>query len=140
MTVHSMPMNCQSTPSLQSLSEYDFRIVADERCSVVGFLASIVRWWDKGRHLNFIDRRSNRPEDLTLLKQLDASHWSLLLFDDVNERWDGPDAIPILLKNLPGGKIAAVLYILPGTMWLTKQLYLLVSRNHKRVIQNPRPS
>lgn len=120
-------MPCQET--------YTFRIACDERCSLVTRLAAVVKWWDKQHKFIFIDRSSTDAEDQKLLTQLDLSPWSLLLFDDLNDRWDGPDSIPIILKNLPGGKIAAVLYILPGTMWLTRQLYSLVSRNRRRLVQ-----
>ena len=33
----------------------------------------------------------------------------------------------MILKNLPFGKFAAVFYILPGTMWLTRNFYMVVS-------------
>ncbi|MDQ5936608.1 MAG: hypothetical protein QG574_3944, partial [Cyanobacteriota bacterium erpe_2018_sw_21hr_WHONDRS-SW48-000092_B_bin.40] len=40
----------------------------------------------------------------------------------------GPEAIPMIMKILSFGRFAAVLYILPGKMWLTRQLYQLISR------------
>ncbi|RTL40181.1 MAG: DUF393 domain-containing protein [Candidatus Melainabacteria bacterium] len=116
---------------------YTFRIVCDERCALVGKLAAIIKLWDRTGKFNFISRESTAPEDARLLNQFDASPWSLVLFDDMNYRWEGPEAIPIILKNLPGGKIAVVFYCLPGTMWLTRQLYLLVSRNRRRFVQQP---
>ncbi len=109
-----------------------FLIVCDERCPVVRNLGSIVKWWDKKGVFTFVDRDSASQKAKDLVHELDHSQWSLLLVDDdFDQRWSGPEAIPIILKNLPGGKIAAVLYILPGTMWLTNQLYLLISRNRK---------
>jgi len=61
------------------------------------------------------------------MSELDNSRWSLFLIDEQNEHWHGPDAIPMILKNLPFGKFAAVFYILPGTMWLTRNFYMVVS-------------
>lgn len=114
-----------------SKEQFAFRLVCDDRCGLVRTLASIVRWWDTQNNFVFVSRHSTDLEEQKLIDQLDQSSWSLLLFDDLNDRWDGPEAIPMILKNLPFGKIAAVLYILPGTMWLTRQLYLLVSRNKR---------
>lgn len=111
--------------------ESTLTIVCDDRCPVVKQLAALVRWWDRGQRFCFVSRESAEPDHSGLIRQLDQSPWSLLLIDDVQEHWHGPEAIPIILKNLPFGKIAAVAYILPGTMWLTRQLYLLVSRNRR---------
>jgi predicted DCC family thiol-disulfide oxidoreductase YuxK len=88
----------------------------------------VVKCWDRARHFVFIQRDSASNAERNLVAELDASRWSLMLVDENKVRWFGPEAIPIILKNLPFGKIAAVAYILPGTMWLTRQLYMLVSR------------
>jgi predicted DCC family thiol-disulfide oxidoreductase YuxK len=125
-----------STVAMKSLESSYFMIVCDERCAVVRQLASLMKLWDRARKFHFVDRDSSDPEQLKLVADLDATRWSLLLIDDVDERWSGPEAIPIILKNLPFGKIAAVAYILPGTMWLTHQLYMLVSRN-RRIFAHP---
>src|ERR1700733_1918831 len=99
-----------------------FTIVCDERCTVVRNLGALVKWWDKRQFFTFVDRDSTSSTAKELIEQLDKSKWSLLLIDEFGDRWEGPEAIPFILKNLPFGKIAAVLYILPGTMWLTRQL------------------
>lgn len=124
-----------STTAMQSQDTSLFTIVCDDRCVVVRQLAALVKWWDRNHTFKFIVRSSTKSEYSRLIAELDASPWSLLLIDDVQERWSGPESIPIILKNLPFGKIAAVFYILPGTMWLTQQLYLLVSRNRRRFAQ-----
>ena len=109
-----------------------FTIICDDRCPVVRRLAALVGWWDRNKHFRFINRTASGVEDLRLVAELDRSPWSLLLIDENGERWLGPESIPIILKNLPFGKLAAVFYILPGTMWLTHQFYMLVSRNRHR--------
>lgn len=123
--------------AMESPEYCSFTIVCDERCSVVRQLGSLVKWWDRASSFTFVDRESKNPSAQRILAELDASPWSLMLIDDVNERWFGPEAIPIILKNLPFGKMAAVIYILPGTMWLTRQLYLFVSRNRRLLVQQP---
>ena len=105
-----------------------FKLVFDDRCAVVQRLAKVVRIWDRHHTFDLIGRNSIGDGSQKLLNELDQSTWSLLLVDSFNNRWSGPEAIPIILKNLPFGKIAAVLYILPGTMWLTRQIYFMVSR------------
>ncbi|MBS2009678.1 MAG: DUF393 domain-containing protein [Cyanobacteria bacterium SZAS TMP-1] len=102
-------------------------IVCDERCTVVRRLAGLLHIWDKQGAFVFVDRGSKHPRAKQLMQDLDGSRWSLFLIDDNSERWYGPEAIPMILKNLPFGKLAAVFYILPGTMWLTRQIYQLVS-------------
>lgn len=109
-----------------------FTVVCDERCTVVRNLGILVKLWDRNQIFTFVDRDSNSVRATELTRRLDESKWSLLLLDEFGEQWDGPEAIPIILKNLPFGKIAAVLYILPGTMWLTHQFYMLISRSKRR--------
>jgi len=116
----------------QSQETFSFTIVCDERCNVVRRLGALVKLWDRQHIFTFVDRESNNVHARKLIQELDACQWSLILIDDMNQRWYGPEAIPIILKNLPFGKSAAVFYILPGTWWLTKQLYLLVSRSRRR--------
>ncbi|HEY9784125.1 MAG TPA: DCC1-like thiol-disulfide oxidoreductase family protein [Candidatus Obscuribacterales bacterium] len=119
----------------QSQGTCSFTLVCDERCAVVRQLGLLLQWWDKDHAFTFVDRESKNPAAQRLVAELDSSPWSLLLIDDTNERWYGPEAIPIILKNLPFGKMAAVLYILPGTMWLTRQIYLFISRNRRLLVQ-----
>lgn len=103
-------------------------IVCDERCFVVNRLAALLKLWDRSHLFTFVDRESVSETARQLIQDLDESPWSLFLIDDNNERWYGPEAIPMIMKNLRFGRFAAVLYILPGTMWLTRQLYQLISR------------
>ena len=124
-----------SAVAMKSLESPSLTIVCDERCAVVRQLASIVKRWDRHDSFAFVERDSADSEHRRLVAELDASSWSLMLVDEAKTRWFGPESVPIILKNLPGGKIAAVAYILPGTMWLTRQLYLIVSRNKLVLIQ-----
>lgn len=117
-----MNMTTQCAPESLSLT-----IVCDERCTVVRSLAALLRVWDHGRRFTFVDRESPSPIAAKLMSELDNSRWSLFLIDEQNERWHGPDAIPMILQNLPFGKFAAVFYILPGTMWLTRYFYMVIS-------------
>lgn len=108
-----------------------FKLVFDDRCPLVRGLAKIVKLWDRFGCFEFIGWNDRTPDNARLLTDLENCPWSLLLVDELGDRWSGPDAIPIILKSLPFGKIAAVLYILPGTMWLTQQIYLIVSRGRR---------
>ncbi len=112
-----------------------FTIVCDERCSMVRNFSSLVKWWDREHIFTFVDRDSKNPAAQRLINDLDSSRWSLMLIDEDNNRWQGPEAIPLILKHLPLGKLAAVFYILPGTMWITKQCYLFASRNRRLLTQ-----
>jgi predicted DCC family thiol-disulfide oxidoreductase YuxK len=115
-----------------------FKIVCDDRCAVVRRLASVVKWWDRSGTFVFVGRDSANVADQQLVSDLDTCPWSLLLIDEFDSRWEGPESIPIILKNLRFGRIAAVFYILPGTAWITRQLYLIVSRNRKIFHQRER--
>jgi len=126
----ALDMNTVANACQESLS---FTIVCDERCTVVRNFGALVKWWDKQQSFVFVDRDSTSPRATDLIQRLDNSKWSLLLIDENGLEWEGPEAVPIILKNLPFGKIAAVFYILPGTMWLTQQLYLFVSRSKGRL-------
>lgn len=109
-------------------------IVCDDRCPVVRFLASLIRSWDKhGLFRIFGQQESQIPINESLRLALDISPWSLLLVDHQDgESYFGPEAIPYILKGLPNGRIFVVAYTLPGTMWLTRKLYQLISRSRKK--------
>src|SRR5437870_3295980 len=115
--------------NLRSQASCTFTMVFDDRCAVVGRLARLVKLWDRSGTFTLVGRTTAGGMYAGLISQLDNCPWSLLLVDSEDSRWTGPNAVPIILKNLPFGKIAAVVYILPGTMWLTQQLYLLISRS-----------
>jgi predicted DCC family thiol-disulfide oxidoreductase YuxK len=124
------------TVAIQSpINLSSFTIVCDERCAMVRNFSSLVKWWDREAIFTFVDRDSKNPAAQRLITELDSSPWSLMLIDDEGSRWQGPEAIPLILKHLPLGKLAAVFYILPGTMWITKQCYLFASRNRRLLTQ-----
>jgi len=79
-------------------------------------LLSLVRQWDKKGRFQILS-----GEDLTVL-------------DEDGICWNGAEAVPIIFKNLPYGKLAAAMYILPGTMWFTKQLYALQTPNKSNAV------
>jgi hypothetical protein len=72
-------------------------------------LLLLVKQWDKKGRFQIVP---GPEEDLSLL-------------DEDGVCWNGAEAVPIIFKNLPFGKLAAAMYILPGTMWFTKQLYAM---------------
>lgn len=115
-------------------------IVCDSKCPVVRFLANLVRSWDRnGLFRIFGQQETSIPISESLKLALDASPWSLLLVNrQEGESYFGPEAIPHILKGLPNGRIFAVAYTLPGTMWLTRRLYQFISHNRKRF--SPRAS
>lgn len=108
-------------------------IVSDDNCPVVRFLTRVVRSCDRRHFFHFIGRENNDEQSRTLFRILASSHWSLLLIDDAGQYLEGPEAIPFILRNLPSGRLACVIYLIPGTMWLTRQLYFYVSRNRKKI-------
>lgn len=115
-------------PVVHCKESSSFIIVCDERCAVVKRLAALLKVWDRKQLFTFVDRESESQTARNLIADLDKSRWSLFLIDENKERWYGPEAIPMILKQLPSGRFAAVFYILPGTMWLTRQVYKMVSR------------
>lgn len=122
--------------SLTADNQNAWTIVSDDRCPVVRFLSHIVRCLDRNHFFRFVTRMDQDPLSQSLIAELDACPWSLQLIDNQQERKQGPEAIPFILKNLPTGRLAVVIYLLPGTMWLTRQLYMLVSQNKKRLASN----
>jgi len=109
-----------------------YKIVCDERCPVVNGLAGMLQHWDTKNAFVFVDRNSPQEEARQLISELDRSDWSLLLVDSEDNRYEGPEAIPMILKNLSMGRIFVVLYCLPGTMLLTRFAYNLISKSRKR--------
>lgn len=114
-------------------------IVMDDTCPVVQKLGWVVRGWDRQGTFRFVGSDTTDSDSPALMQRLEESPWSLLLMDKEGQEWLGPEAIPFILKNLPSGKIAAVTYTIPGTMWVTRQLYHFVSRNRRMFSTSKRP-
>lgn len=118
----------QTTSTLQP----QYKVACDERCPVVHGLASMLQHWDTRNAFVFVDRNSPQEEARQLISELDRSNWSLLLVDNDGNKFEGPEAIPMILKTLSMGRIFVVLYCLPGTMLLTRLAYNLISQSRKR--------
>jgi predicted DCC family thiol-disulfide oxidoreductase YuxK len=112
-------------------------IVVDDTCPVVHKLGWLVRQWDKQKTFRFIGQSNSDASSTQLLEKLSETPWSLMLIDQQGNSWLGPEAIPFILKNLPSGKIAAVTYTVPGTMWLTRKLYHMISCNRRLLAKSP---
>lgn len=108
-------------------------IACDDSCPVVRFLAHVVRRADSRHTFQIIGLDDNSERARDLITELNSTPWSLLLIDSDGHRYQGPEAIPFIMKNLPSGRLAAVAYTLPGTMWLTHQLYMCVSKNRRKL-------
>jgi hypothetical protein len=95
-------------------------LLCDESSSFNRHLLSLVRQWDKTGNVRIVcgkDMQADPAQSLTVSQ--------LCVSDQNGGHWYGAEAVPIIFKNLPFGKLAAAMYILPGTMWFTKQIYAL---------------
>lgn len=108
-----------------------FVLALNDHCPMVRAFGKLVRRWDRDKKFTFVDVDSPEHRAGELLKDLACSPWSVLLVDKSGTKWFGPEAVPIILTHLPFGKVAAVLYILPGTMWATRKAYRLFSGNKR---------
>jgi predicted DCC family thiol-disulfide oxidoreductase YuxK len=121
------------TVVLTADNQGSWTIVSDDSCPVVRFMTRLVRSCDHRSFFRFVGRESSDDKSRALFAELCQSPWSLLLIDDCGRRLQGPEAIPFILKNLPSGRLACVAYLIPGTMWLTKQLYYGISKNRRKI-------
>lgn len=117
---------------LETRASSTYTLVVDDRCDVVRRLSALLKLWDKQQVFEIVSRDQADGYYQGLLNELDNTPWSLLLIDDLNQHFAGPEAMPYILKNLPGGKIAAVMYTVPGSMWLTQKIYLWISNHHQQ--------
>jgi predicted DCC family thiol-disulfide oxidoreductase YuxK len=130
------PLSCTEN-GIPGLNDADWTIVFDDTCPVVKKLGWVLQHWDREGIFNYVGRGTTDSASAELIDMLEETPWSLMLIGKHGESWHGPEAIPFILKNLPSGKIAAVTYTIPGTMWLTRQLYYMVSRN-RHMLQDHR--
>ncbi len=121
---------------LRTRASHRFILVFDDRCSMVRRLADIVRKWDRHQTYTLVPRKTASEPHRSLLEKL--TYCGLLLIREDGESWSGPESIPIILSHLPFGKIAAVAYILPGTMWLTHSLYKLAQPRVEQISDQTR--
>jgi hypothetical protein len=83
-------------------------------------LLALVKHWDRRGKIHIMP--SSRSTLLEADAQPSEDQETLLAVDENGVKWNGAEAVPIIFKNLPFGKLAAAMYTLPGTMWVTKQL------------------
>ena len=121
--VDALAKTCQ-----ESLS---FVLALNEACPMVRTFRRVIERWDKKRTFTLVDINDKNQLTKRISQDLQNSPWSVLLVDPQGNKWFGPEAIPKILMHLPFGKVAAVLYILPGTIWLTRNTYRLFSRNRE---------
>lgn len=79
------------------------------------FLA-LVKHWDRRGKINIL------PPSHIAAPPAESRDSTLSAVDENGVEWNGAEAVPIIFKNLPFGRLAAAMYILPGTMWVTKRL------------------
>ncbi len=91
----------------------------DQRLAFNRYLLSLIKQWDKKHTIEI------HTEEFKQGQPKESSDQGLEIIDKNGSSFQGPEAVPIILKYLPFGKLAAAMYILPGTMWVTKQLYSL---------------
>jgi len=104
-----------NTPTYHAIT-----LMCDESTAFNRRLLSLVKQWDKAGKVRILSSKD------PLSKESGASSApNLCVSDESGERWYGAEAVPIIFKSLPFGKLAAAMYILPGTMWFTKQIYAL---------------
>jgi predicted DCC family thiol-disulfide oxidoreductase YuxK len=106
-------------------------LFCDQSKSFQRNLVALVRQWDKGHVIRICP--SSEPAGSSSNK---ADQGLLSAIDQDGAHWLGAEAVPIVFKNLPFGKLAAAMYILPGTMWVTKQLYDMDAPTKKPPSQN----
>jgi hypothetical protein len=106
-------------------------LLCDESSSFNRHLLSLVRQWDKTGKVRIVCGKDIKadPTESLMVSQLCVS-------DQNGSRWYGAEAVPIIFKNLPFGKLAAAMYILPGTMWFTKQIYALDRQDESWQVNN----
>jgi predicted DCC family thiol-disulfide oxidoreductase YuxK len=83
-------------------------------------LVALVKQWDKDQNIRICSAPDEAGPSQT---SVNSTKGLLFAVDQDGERWLGAEAVPIIFKSLPFGKLAAAMYILPGTMWVTRQLY-----------------
>lgn len=128
-----------ATHSCTQKQQPDWVIVFDDTCPVVNKFSWLVRNWDRDGVFRYVGRGTTDGDSAPLIERLEETPWSLMLVDPEGHSWHGPEAVPFILKHLPNGKIAAVTYTIPGTMWITRQLYFMVSRNRDILAERSLP-
>ena len=108
--------------------QHGITVLCNESSAFNRNLVALVKQWDRCGNIHFLPYTESSYRKMHQINP--QSHNSLLAVDENGVKWSGAEAVPIIFKNLPFGKLAAAIYILPGTMWLTKQLYKTDASQH----------
>jgi len=122
---------CSPMQNQQFDYQRNITLYLDESSAFNRHLLSLIKQWDKRRSIDVhYIKADHLPSFQSKSIPLPKKHKqfyndTLQVVDNNGSSFEGAEAVPIILKHLPFGKLAAAFYILPGTMWVTKQLYSL---------------
>ena len=74
-----------TTATVSKESSY-LKVICDDRCAMVQRLSAVVKRWDKAKKFEFIERSAETFSNRDSFRLLDASKWSLVLIDDLNNK------------------------------------------------------
>ncbi len=94
-------------------------VYLDQKLAFNRRLLFLIKQWDREHIIEIHFSEDKQTSDRRF------ANGALQVTEYNGSNFEGPEAVPIILKHLPFGKLLAALYILPGTMWITKQLYSL---------------
>jgi predicted DCC family thiol-disulfide oxidoreductase YuxK len=105
-------------------------VLFDEDCGFCRWSADRLRAWDRADALAFRSIQAAERDGALEALERDARYASWHVVTPDGRLWSGGDAVPPLMRRLPGGgPIAAIASVAPGT---TDRLYRFVARHRGR--------
>jgi predicted DCC family thiol-disulfide oxidoreductase YuxK len=111
----------------------DHVLIFDGDCRFCGRCIALLGRWDRRGRLRFVPFQDARA--LATLPPIphqrleEAMH---LVTPDARV-WPGADAVPPMLKVLPGGRLVSWIFAVPGVPRLAAAIYRMVARNRHRL-------
>jgi len=108
-------------------------LIFDGDCRFCGRCVALLDRWDRHGRLRFVPFQDEAA--LALLPPIprERLEQAMHLVAPDARVWPGAEAVPPMLKLLPGGWPVSWLFKVPGVPWLAGVVYRLVARNRHRL-------
>ena len=108
-------------------------LVYDGDCAFCLRCVALLAKWDTRSQLRFV--AFQQPAELIDLPFIPraALEQAMHLVTPDDAIYAGADAVPPMLRVLPGGRLVAWVFAIPGARWLARRVYRVVARNRHRL-------
>ena len=111
-------------------------LIYDRECEICCWARDLVSRWDRRRRIRYVAFQDPLFKERFPDYDLEVPPKAMLFIDEQGRVWEGFDAFRKMLRCLPGGKLIAMFFCLPGIPWVAHRFYEWLAKNRYRFRSN----